>query len=212
MAHETLRFNVLLKENTNYGTNRQLNSLDPIYSDAHYGTQYGVFANFVGKKVNDTFEVKMVELELQNYTGAVTIGLVKSLGFVIDEADSANQIANFSSGRLIKLYVVIQALNNSSNISIPEITSNEEFSLENTETQFTFVHGDILEVVPIVMPINSVYMNTEQSEVDMGSDALFADTEYSYRNGETIEITRNNYDRMKMVRRIIKDGLPSEKY
>lgn len=218
MAHETLRFNLILDENKIPGEQRALNSFDPIYADAHYGTQYGIYANFVGKKVKEGFAVKMIELVLQNYTGAVTIGLVEVLGFKESKADPLNQISGFSSGRLIKLYVVVQALNNKRSISIPCIEEERlnDWNMDKAPTQFIFMKGDLLEVVPVVMPVNKAYVNLDQSDIDKGTNALFADTEYSYRNGETIEATNTQKDKLDIVIDLIDNGLdnkvtPSEK-
>jgi len=189
MAHERLRFNIVLKEENDDNINKVTNtSYDPIYSDIKYNTHFGVFANFTGKKQGDDFMVNHVNFLLQNYTGEVSIGLNSVIGIKTDDLidDSDDYFVNgFSSGRSIKIFLLLQGLSNNF-----EASHQEPFLLKQ---------GDFVEVITLMEPVNNSLSKFEENADVRNNESLFADSEYLFRDGEEIVVL----ERAKHIKTIL---------
>ena len=181
MAHERLRFNINLKEKNEDNNNLITNtSYDPIYSDIKYNTHFSVFANFTGKKNNDGFRVDSINFLIQNYTGDITIGLKKVIGIntdgVIDDSDEYF-VPGFSTGKHIKIFVQLQAINTS-----------KKFSYNEESIQFN--QGDFVEVITLIEPIDNSISKIDESNEERNRACLFVDSEYMHRDGEEIVVNK----------------------
>ncbi len=176
MAHERLRFNIILKEKNENDTNKVNNtSYDPIYSDSKYNTHFGIFGNFSGEKKDDGFEVKEINFLLQNYTGEVTIGLNSVIGIKTDDVFPKSDeyyVEGFSSGRHIKIFLLLQGLSNNF-----ECKYSEPLLLKQ---------GDFVEVITLMEPINNTISKIDEYAGTRQNECLFVDKEYMYRDGEEI--------------------------
>ncbi|WP_432413013.1 hypothetical protein [Rasiella sp. SM2506] len=193
MAHENLRFNLMLRSGTDplYGTQATLN---PVYSDQAYGTQYGLFADFKPKDMDkvykDFFDVGELSMRIQNYSGAITLGITKISTVYIKEFDENNEMNEFKidgfSKRHIKLFVILQSLNNSFEAS--ETISDKE--------PLTLYNGDLLEILVQYLPAENKFSNIDNVEKN---DAFFVDHKYQVRDGEEI----SNRDDTHELREVI---------
>ncbi len=196
MAHENLRFNLILRRSTTatFGTS---SSLNPIYSDQAYGTHYGLFGDFKtnpsseenyttiigpdGEEVEKPcFDVKKIAIILQNYTGSVSIGVTKILGVHIKEAPEEFKVNNFSTGRLIQLYVSLQALSNKYDADI---------DLEANGKSLVLIEGDMLEVIVAYNAVKNEYSGIDDPE--RNKNALFVDEKYMWRDGEEVLVDQD---------------------
>ncbi len=180
MAHENLRFNLMLRNGKDPLAGTQA-TLNPVYSDQAYGTQYGLFAEFKPKNLDkvykDSFDVGELSMRIQNYSGAITLGITKISKIYIKELDEDNDMNEFKidgfSKRHLKLLVILQPLNNT-------FENSETFSEENP---LTLHHGDLLEVVVYYLPAKNKFSNIDAQDKN---DALFVDHKYQVRDGEEI--------------------------
>lgn len=69
MAHETLKFKVHLDDNENW---------QPITGSKHYGTFYMLYIKIKNTFENDLGKYYCCDFKLQNYKGAITLGLSES--------------------------------------------------------------------------------------------------------------------------------------
>lgn len=178
MAHERLRFNIILKEKNENDTNKINNtSYDPIYSDSKYNTHFGIFGNFTGKKQGDDFIVNEINFLLQNYTGEVTVGLKSVIGIKTDDMFPTSDeyyVEGFSSGRHIKIFLLLQGLSNN-------------FECKHSEP-FLLKQGDFVEVITLIEPINNTITKIDEYAGIREKECLFIDKEYMYRDGEEIGV------------------------
>lgn len=199
MAHERLRFNIILKEKDESNDNKTTNtSYDPIYSDTKYNTHYGIFANFTGKKVTNGFKVNSLNFLLQNYTGEVSIGIKKVIEVKTDDLINPSNdyyVENFSSGRHIKIFIILQGLSN----NFTHDYEGEPFILKN---------GDFVEVIPLFAPVdNSFSMVNEEFGDVINENCLFADSEYMIRDGENIILHKKTSSVINKLNKLMKNGL-----
>jgi len=189
MAHERLRFNIILKEENDDDQNKVTNtSYDPIYSDIKYNTHFGIFANFTGKKQGEDFMVNKINFLLQNYSGEVTIGLNCVIGIKKDDHidDSDDYFVNgFSSGRHIKIFLLLQGLSNNF-----EASHQEPFLLKQ---------GDFIEVITIMEPIENKLSKIDEYADVRNCETLFVDSEYMFRDGEEVVVL----ERAKHIKTIL---------
>jgi hypothetical protein len=178
MSHENLRFNLLLRSGNDPLSNTQA-SLNPVYSDQAFGTQYGIFAHFKPKDTEkvykDTFDVGVIHMRLQNYSGAVTLGISKISSVTIskfDKKDNSLKIDDFTK-RHIKLAVILQPLSNTFEAS-EKITEEEPLTL---------AHGDLLEVSVHYLPADTKFSCIDDATKEK---AIFVDHKYQVRDGEVI--------------------------
>lgn len=202
MSHKTLRFNVILDEKNKGKDGNDHTSFDPIYTERRYNTHYGLYANFVGTKDGKKFKVSGVELELQNYTGIISIGISKFLGFRDGELDGSDMVPNFSTGRHIRMYVLLQALN--SNFKPEIFTKNPE---TGQQLDYALEEGDMIEVIALFEPVSDTYSNLYSDPNTMGENSLIADEEFTFRNGETIEFRHNGEEKRDLIQNIHENGL-----
>ncbi len=184
MAHENLRFNLILR-NGNTPTSNSQSSYNPIYTDQYYGTHFGLFADFKPKDTNEVynkeFEVGKIAMKLQNYSGAVTLGISSIISLEIKDAEEEFIVKDFSTGRLIELSVCLQALNNSFEKSV---------DLAQEQKSFTFKEGDILNVKVFIKPIDSELSGIDDE--NRNTNSLFVDENYMIRDGEEINVLDKN--------------------
>lgn len=200
MSHETLRFNVILNKPGSQlqGPNALTHSTyDSIYSDSKYGTHFCTYANFIGLKTTSGFKVEKLNIKVQNYTGSVTIGISKFIGYTSEPLDQSLYVEGFSNhkNKHIKFYIMYQGFLKPTIKTIPK--NDTDLRIAGLE----FEQGDFLEVISFCEPIPNCLIDIDQDPNTMGEEALFADEEYVIRNGETIEpipnITTKKQDLIK---------------
>lgn len=200
MAHEKLRFNILLKDNE---SNCLKSARDPIYSAMNYGTHYSIYANVIGKKRKNNkgvlcFHVDSIEFYIQNFSGSVTIGITKFIGFENENLDNDFNIEGFSSGRHLKGLMILQGLNCNFSHTYPSSTQITK--------KLVLYHGDLLEFKVLFLPIENLISRVrDTSSTSRDENTLYVDTEYMVRDGENIVFHPNKIEAYKKIREI--DGL-----
>lgn len=201
MAHEKLRFNILLKDNE---SNCEKSARDPIYSAMNYGTHYSIYANIKGKKRKNNkgvhcFHVDSIEFYIQNFSGSVTIGITKFIGFEIENLNDDFKIEGFSSGRHLKGTMVFQGM--SSNFFYNYPNPNQ------TVKKLVLYHGDLLEFEVFFLPIENLISRVrDPSDTSRDKNTLYVDTEFMERDGENIVFLENAEQRIEDVDNLLKKG------
>lgn len=152
-----------------------------IFADIAYGTHYLIYAKFLGHKNEETggFSVKKIQLYLQNYTGAVTVGLTDRLDLLppikyrANMKDPDNDPIRFPRRRKYPMIVYLQGLNNTTFMEY-----DEEFEIAN---------GDIMETKPEYVPVENKYSSIFGTEDDL-KKSLFVDEMYMERDGDDVFI------------------------
>lgn len=213
MAHERLRFPVLLN-NTNHS---EETVYQPIFSDQGYGTHFGLFANFKGKPVDDGYHLDGMEIKIQGYTGDVTLGITKVLGHREKALPDQFKLTGFSTGRLIKLYVLLQAFNHNSIANYPEKIATGDAKgdggEENQEAaaspslNLLLRHGDVVEVTVLYEPVANEISQIKEDPDTRNTYSLFADPKFLFRDGEEIGWLTGAKEKMEIIELAKKEGL-----
>ncbi len=192
MSHEKLRFNILLK-NKEQNDNNSAN--DPIYSDMKYGTHYSVYIKITGSQGvdadgKDCFKVEAMNFYIQNFSGPVTLGITKVVGFKSLELSDDFNIDGFSNGRHLKGLIIMQGLN----------TDFTYDHIPNKAIEGVLYHGDLLEIEVIFEAIgNSMSRVRETDQNIRDNTTLFVDTEFMTRDGENIIFLPDGETRLEEV-------------
>lgn len=194
MAHENLRFNVLLSEDNS--TLAEPLQYSPIFSDTKYGTHYGLFANFRGSKTNNrTFRIAQIELLLQNYTGGISIGISHILGIHINERPPQRYLEKHQKGKWVQLFVCLQGL-----------SAHYGKKLDLADAELELTEGDILEVVAVFEPVSNAYSKIDEPLERRNAETLFADPDYLERDGEDIRLLVPKIAFREELQRLIERG------
>lgn len=194
MSHEKLRFNIILSDSKKDKEVTTNSSFDPIYSDTVYNTHFSIFADFLGSFDGKKFNLRKINFLIQNYLGSVSIGISKIVGFEISIAQERDLIPNFSTGRHIKLYIILQGLSNKFEDNFPD--SKEQ--LDN----FYFLEGDMLEVIPLFEPVDNSLSKINEDATTRNEEIIFSDSEYTKRDGEDIRLLDNYRDKLDLINRL----------
>lgn len=147
----------------------------PICSESKYGTHYLIYARFEIDTNSDTEkkEVKKIELHLQNYTGAVTLGIASaSIPEWGETADGASEMY------ILKVKIKALFYNPSFDIIVPKgaLILGEKDEMET--------------IVNVVENCNiNILDNTNQTTKNR---ARFVDEEFYIRDGEEIKKLEND--------------------
>jgi len=192
MAHEKLRFNILLK-NKDLNNNNSAN--DPIYSDTKYGTHYSIYAKIIGTKTKDAkgiecFEVDAMNFYIQNFSGPVTLGITKVVGIESLVLSDDYKIEGFSSGRHLKCILIMQGFNND---------FSYKYKPQNNKGAVLY-EGDLLEIEVVFEAIENKISRVRETDIVLrDSLTLYVDTEYMERDGESIVFLEGGEHKMKAV-------------
>lgn len=162
---------------------RKKSDWQAILADHQYGTHFFIYSKFIGKLSEDksSFNLKSVQLFLQNYTGAVTIGLAGSPKILkvtpqVGEVDASR----FDNPNKYKLFVPVQALNTQDISSETILNGKEGIDIHS---------GDLLESVAIFKPVEA-FVSKEEEEHQMNPKGEpnfpFVDELFETRMGEDI--------------------------
>lgn len=207
MAHERLRFPLVLNRDGKGNIENEF-VFEPIYSDIIYGTHYGIYADFKGKVNSNSklkYEVDAMEFRIQNYTGDITIGFSKVLGYRIKELEEGFGIEGFSTGRLIKIYMLLQGFNSKFYDTLP--SQNQDKGKPSDELGLDLFQGDVIEVNVFYEPVDNKYSRINETPETRNDECLFADPLYLVRDGEEIGLLRNTQEKIKMIEIIKEKGL-----
>jgi hypothetical protein len=198
MAHESLRFNLVLNKSV---APDSFSSFDPIYTDLRYGTHFCVYSQFSGKVVDNNYIVDSLKLRIQNFSGSVTIGLSQLIGFTDTPLGESFQVKNFSEGKKhITLYLILQAFRKPKDLIIQQGDSILK--------DLKFQEGDFVEIFPIFEPIPEMFNDLSQDNYTRGEKALYADDEFVIRNGETIQFrTKKSRRKSNIISDMKRNGL-----
>ncbi|MEM8999974.1 MAG: hypothetical protein AAGB24_06890 [Bacteroidota bacterium] len=158
----------------------EISDWQAIYADNKYGTHFLIYAKFIGEKDTDGFHVSRIQLYLQNYKGAVSLGfvdhaIIEEMDIEKDDPDNDNR---FPDRRKFYLQIGLQGLN------IVRSTYNFE-----PEKNLILKNGDIIMTDTIFVPINSQISKIfDSSNV---SNADFVDELFMERLGSDIFITED---------------------
>ena len=192
MAHEKLRFNILLKNKDQINNN---SANDPIYSDTKYGTHYSIYAKIAGikgvdAKGKDCFKVDSMNFYVQNFSGPVTLGITKVVGIESKILSEDFSIKGFSSGRHLKCLIIMQGLNTD---------FNYEYSPQKDIGTILY-NGDLLEIEVVFEAItNTISRVRETNQNVRDNTTLFVDTEFMERDGESIVFINGGEMKMKAI-------------
>ncbi|WP_422348815.1 hypothetical protein [Flagellimonas sp.] len=213
MAHERLRFPLVL--------NRQLISeskveyvFEPIYSDIQYGTHFGIYGDFIGE-IDDNgktgFLVEKMNFRLQNYTGDITMGIKKVVDYKDKKLPSNFMLEGFSTGRLIKIYMILQGFNKEFKGSLPEEPIEGEPI--PPALNLKLYQGDVIEVVVFYEHVDNKYSKILEKDSEIrNNECLFADPLYLYRDGEEVGLLKDSQTRIELINALKEeDGLNKAK-
>lgn len=192
MAHEKLRFNILLK-NKDLNNNNSAN--DPIYSDTKYGTHYSIYAKIIGTKTvdpkgKDCFKVDSMNFYIQNFSGSVTLGITKVVGIESRVLNDDFNIKGFSSGRHLKCLLIMQGFNND---------FSYDFKPQNNNGGILY-EGDLLEIEVVFEAIENKISSARETDQDLRDNlTLYVDTEFMERDGESIVFLKGGEHKMKAI-------------
>lgn len=210
--HENLKFNVTLDENiqdfesldsiTNQFDNviekAKISDWQSIYSENDYGTQYLIYAKFLGKKINNTsFKINKIQLFIQNYDGSITLGFNKNFNFFfkpieLDHIDNDPR-EKYKNRKKYLLGVALEAFkmeDHNTNLDVDVIIN--EGDLLVTESFFT----------PAITNLSRIF------EKDHIKKSNFVDPKFMKRIGDDIFITDEGYKKLHDLHGI---GLITEK-
>lgn len=192
MAHEKLRFNIVLRNKEHNDNN---SALDPVYSDTKYGTHYSVYTKIVGNKDVDAegevcFKVDSMHFYVQNFSGPVTVGITKVVGFKSVGFMEDFNVDGFSNGRHLKGLIIMQGL-------------NTDFSYDYTPDENyagILYHGDLLEIEVMFEAITNTLSRVRETDQNIRDNTtVFVDTEFMERDGENIIFLPDGHARMEEV-------------
>lgn len=139
----------------------------PICSEVKYGTHYLIYAKFTAKEKKGKCEVEKIDLWLQNYTGAVTMGIANAS---IPEWGTTRDGAS----EMFILTVKVKAL-----------LFNPGFEIKVPKGKLVLGKKDELETnVFVVKNDNPVLL--DNTNRDTRNRAIFVDEEFYIRDGEDI--------------------------
>lgn len=205
MSHEKLRFNILLKDQTEKEAKNNSSSYDPVYSDIKYNTHYGIFANFIGKKTKDDnnreyYNLEKILFKVQNYTGEVTLGITEIHGIKEEELNVDLRIKNFSTGRLLKVFIFMKGLNNNFD---KELSSFDKKTTLNEK----LYEGDTLEIIVIFEHIDNTFTKIQEEPKIRNENTIFVDPEFMLRDGEEIDLLRETRNKIERINKFKELGM-----
>uniref|UniRef100_UPI0035BE9A8E hypothetical protein n=1 Tax=Gilvibacter sp. TaxID=2729997 RepID=UPI0035BE9A8E len=148
LSKEVSEFDGFLDENprTNRDYRNSLSGWDPIYAATHYGTEYFIYAKFIGSYSEGKKNIEKIQLYLQNYSGAVTLGFqgtAKLIRRKMEENDPDINLEKNPNNIKYNLVVVLEAFN------------YQKYSTEITIFQDgspVIEEGELMEVTPVFYP------------------------------------------------------------
>lgn len=150
-----------------------------IFADYKYGTHYMIYAKFMGtpNDSNGSFTLKSVQLYLQNYTGAITLGLAGSPKMIkVKTPELEVKASEKDSPSKYKLFIPLQALN---------VTDVEDVFTINGDQGITIHAGDLLETVPVFRTIGAS-SGESGSNPNKRKIPAFVDELFNTRLGEDV--------------------------
>lgn len=207
MAHEKLRFPLVLN------SQKKADSLgdftySPLYSDMAYGSHYAIYADFNGHisiKGKSGFLVDSIDFRLQNFAGHTAVGITKVVGYKEKNLDEAFRIKGFSTGRLIKFYLILQGLNCNFQTSLPH--KGQDDTNEGPSLGLELFQGDVIEVGVFYESVNNDFSKIYESPEVRNKSCLFADPYYLYRDGEEIELKKDALKKAEIIQLMKEKGL-----
>ncbi|HIB48992.1 MAG TPA: hypothetical protein EYN07_00205 [Flavobacteriaceae bacterium] len=199
MAHETHRFNLLLR-NASHPSANGAASLNPIFTETSHGTHYSLYAEFSPRDPSKTykheFDVGKITVRLQNYTGAVTMGISSVVGiniYKISDKQKEFMVANFSTQRVIELVVSVQPLN-----------SCDEVEINLNDKELILREGDLFETHVLHKIIDGSLSGAGRNTMD-GTPRIL-DEKYMWRDGEEVMMEEDIWDHKGTIEMLEKAG------
>ncbi len=192
---------------------KQISDWQPIFGDVKYGTDHVIYAKFCGNKerqendegVDETvFNVKNIQLYIQNYTGPVTIGFNQQ-NVVITEEDIPeghhDGDIRYKKRKQYTLRIGLEALK--SDLEDLFMVDPDKFARLNDDN-LTIKEGDTLMVETWFSPANPDYTKIYTNRLELKSSP-FVDELFMERIGDDVVVTHKGLDHLRWLRREHKD-------
>lgn len=199
--HENLKYSVKLTDKIKpYINGTMINPVEDkfrladwqaIYSGFDYSTHYLIYVKFIGKKQKDnSFKVDKTQVYIQNYDGAVSIGINPKFVKIIDDGKVTNtpdvDIRYPERNRFV-LFICLEAFNNKNNF---------ECCVDHVDP-IIIKQNDILDVETSFSPANSTFTNIFNNESI--NEAKFVDEKFMKRLGSDVFITKNGEKQLNIL-------------
>jgi hypothetical protein len=188
--HEKLKFKIHLSEER--GADQEW-GYQPIFSEAQYGSHYVINARFEGNAdTSGTLNLDNIHFYLQNYTGAVTVGLEKFS--LVEECTKEYQDLHephYPDCKVYKIKLFARGFNTNLR-HCHKISNNDPLKVIKA--------GDILVTEVIYLPITKNLTFWDDSS--KYGEALYLDPVYQLRDGEHVIITDAGKDMIDYMNEI----------
>ncbi len=196
--HENIKYTVALDKNTKALSDRSLlgkNTKGPkdekadwqcIYGGKAYGTEFFVYAKFLGSPEGDAFRLKKIQLYLQNYSGPVSMGFTGFMNFESftmsdDDPDIDERNPNYK--KKYSLEFGVRGMNMENNFDCQDV-------------DILLLDNDIMMAEPIFSPIDEKFTRIFQEEKHK---ADYVDELFMVRVGEDIVISPEGRSRLQRL-------------
>lgn len=215
--HENIKYTINLSEETvpfdsfddlepaatDLEAKKRIGDWQCLFSDHRYGTQYMVYGKFIGNMVSGGFHASQLQLYLQNYSGAVSMGfhlskyttiISETVGFGDHDYDP-----RYPNRKRYKLRFALQGMVDSKDRWLIPNAINDELIIRS---------GDVLESQAVLTPIDPSLTKIFEGEEAMKT-AAFVDPEFMDRLGEDVFVTLDNMERLYDLNNENPDLVPS---
>lgn len=161
-----------------------------IYNDHRYGTLHMVYTKFIGSQKGDAFHVDKIQLYIQNYTGAVSIGFHSSKYTTIIEEPVGpfdhDYDPRYPDRKRVKLRFALQGMVNN---------KDRWINTDVAHNQLVIKENDVLETYAVFVPVDNAISKIFESDEEKKTSA-YVDPEFMDRLGEDVFVRPENISRI----------------